>query len=124
ARSRAPSIRRPRDAGRTCARHRRPRSPFVDHRLAPVAANEYLDLRLGEFLDRLTTAGPGPGGGSAAALTVSFAAGLVAMVARRSADSWPEARVVAAQARALLSRTATHARASAEGWHAATVSSH
>jgi formiminotetrahydrofolate cyclodeaminase len=44
----------------------------------------YLELPLGEFLQRLSADTPAPGGGSAAALTVTFAAGLVTMVARHS----------------------------------------
>ena len=84
-----------------------------------MVVSEYLDLRLGDFLDRVAEVGPGPGGGAAAALTVSFAAGLVAMVARRSADSWPDARGVAAQARALLARTVPLAQTDVDAWHAA-----
>jgi formiminotetrahydrofolate cyclodeaminase len=84
-----------------------------------VAGSDYLDLRLGDFLESLSAPGPVPGGGAAAALTVSFAAGLVTMAARRSADSWPEARGVAAQARTLLARTAPLAQSDADAWHAA-----
>ena len=84
-----------------------------------MPTGEYLDIRLGDFLHRLATQAPGPGGGSAAALTVSVAAGLVAMSARASAGTWPEARGVAAQARALLARTAPLVEADAEAWHEA-----
>ena len=52
-----------------------------------MKADEYLDLRLGDFLDRLGAGKPAPGSGSASALTVAIAAGLVAMVARKSEDS-------------------------------------
>jgi len=81
-----------------------------------MLAGDYLDLSLGEFLERLAAERPAPGGGSAAALTVTFAAGLVAMVARCSRESWPDAAGVAAQARALQARTAPLVRADAEAW--------
>ena len=78
--------------------------------------DEYLDLRLGDFLERLGTGKPAPGSGSASALTVAIAAGLVAMVARRSADSWDDAGGVAAQALALQARAAPLALADAQVW--------
>ena len=81
--------------------------------------DEYLDLRLGDFLERLGTGKPAPGGGSASALTVAFAAGLVAMVARRSAESWEDAGGVAAQALALQARAAPLALADAQVWEQA-----
>ena len=46
----------------------------------------YADHRLGEFLHLVATKQPAPGGGAAAAVTVSLAASLVAMAARYSAD--------------------------------------
>lgn len=81
--------------------------------------DEYLDLRLGDFLERLGTGHPAPGSGSASALTVAFAAGLVAMVARRSADSWEDSAGVAAQALLLQARAAPLALADAEVWEQA-----
>jgi formiminotetrahydrofolate cyclodeaminase len=84
-----------------------------------MQADEYLDLRLGDFLERLCTGKPAPGGGSASALTVAFAAGLVAMVARQSADSWEDAGGVAAQALALQARAAPLALADAQVWEQA-----
>jgi formiminotetrahydrofolate cyclodeaminase len=84
-----------------------------------MQVDEYLDLRLGEFLERLGTGKPAPGSGSASALTVAFAAGLVAMVARRSEPHWDEAAGVAAQALALQARTAPLALADAEVWEQA-----
>jgi formiminotetrahydrofolate cyclodeaminase len=50
---------------------------------------------------------------------VAFAAGLVAMVARGSRDSWDEASGVAAQALALQDRAARLAHVDAEAWEEA-----
>ncbi|MBA3401444.1 MAG: cyclodeaminase/cyclohydrolase family protein [Actinobacteria bacterium] len=66
-------------------------------------------------MDRLSAGSEAPGGGSAAALTVAFAAGLVAMVARCSKE-WEEAGGIAAQALALQARAAPLAHADAEAW--------
>ena len=84
-----------------------------------MQADEYLDLKLGDFLERLGTGKPAPGSGSASALTVAFAAGLVAMVARQSADSWEDSPGVAAQALALQARAAPLALADAKVWEQA-----
>jgi formiminotetrahydrofolate cyclodeaminase len=91
-------------------------------RLGPALETEnYLDLRLDAFLGRLSAGDEAPGGGSAAALTVAFAAGLVAMVARASRDSWEEAAGIAAQALAIRDRAAPLARMDAEAWQDAVV---
>ena len=84
-----------------------------------MSADEYLDLRLGDFLERLGTGTPSPGSGSASALTVAFAAGLVVMVARHSADSWDDSAGIAAQALALQARAAPLALANAQVWDGA-----
>lgn len=84
-----------------------------------MQADEYLDLRLGDFLDRLGTGKPAPGSGSASALTVAFAAGLVVMVARQSDGSWEDSRGIAAQALALQARAAPLALADAHVWQQA-----
>ena len=81
----------------------------------------YLDLRLEEFLERLGAGKRAPGGGSAAALTVSLAAALVAMVARSSRTSWSDAAGVAAQAQALVDRTLTLVHADALVWEQASA---
>ena len=65
-----------------------------------------LDLPLARFLESLADRSRIPGGGSAAAVVTAMAAGLLAMAARASTDSWPEARGVAAQAEALRDRVA------------------
>lgn len=79
----------------------------------------YLDVRLEELLEQLSAEGQGPGSGTAAALTVAFAASLVAMAARCSSESWPDAGGVAAQARAIRERSAELARTDAEAWQRA-----
>ena len=79
----------------------------------------YLDASLTAFLDGLATRGRAPGAGSAAALTVAFAAGLVAMVARSSREMWDEAPGIAAQALTLQDRASSLARTDAEAWEEA-----
>ncbi len=76
----------------------------------------YLDMRVGEFLDVLAAARPDPGGGSAAALTVAFAAALCAMTAELSARQLPQAPRLAADARGLLRRAAPLAQADADAY--------
>jgi methenyltetrahydrofolate cyclohydrolase len=80
-----------------------------------VDARNYLELRLDEVLERLATSGQAPGGGSAAALTVAFAAGLVAMVARDT-EGWEDAEGISAQALAVRDRAAALADNDAEAW--------
>jgi formiminotetrahydrofolate cyclodeaminase len=86
-----------------------------------VETEDYLDLRIDEFLDRLAEGGRAPGGGSAAALAVAFAAGLVAMVARCSRGSWEDAAGVAAQSLAIKERAAQLARTDADAWQKASA---
>lgn len=88
--------------------------PVVDSSL--VDEQNYLELRLDDFLERIATGEQAPGGGSAAALTVAIAAGLVAMVARCSRESWTEAGGVAAQALAIRDRAGPLANADAAVW--------
>jgi formiminotetrahydrofolate cyclodeaminase len=73
-------------------------------------ADSLAGLTLSEFSDRLASAEPVPGGGSASAIAGSFAASLLAMVARLSVD-----RVKYA------SYQRTHARALATGERGRTV---
>jgi formiminotetrahydrofolate cyclodeaminase len=84
-----------------------------------MQGDEYLDLKLGDFLERLGTGKPGPGSGSASALTVAFAAGVVAMVARNSEASWADSPGIAAQALALQAKAAPLALADAQVWEEA-----
>lgn len=83
--------------------------------------DRYLDLRMGDFLQRLAADTPAPGSGSASALTVAFAAGVVAMVARCSRASWQDAGGAAAQALALQARVAPLALVDAEVFEDALV---
>jgi formiminotetrahydrofolate cyclodeaminase len=80
---------------------------------------DFLDASLRDFLDTLSAEGPAPGGGTAAAITVAMAAGIVAMVARASKEHWPEAGGTAGQAEALRARVAPLAQADAEAYGAA-----
>jgi formiminotetrahydrofolate cyclodeaminase len=61
-------------------------------------------LPTGRLHDALSEVGPGPAGGSAAALATMMASGLVRLVARVSHD-WDEAPGIAAQAAALGDRS-------------------
>ena len=76
----------------------------------------YLDMRVGEFLDVLAAARPDPGGGSAAAFTVAFAAALCAMTADLSVRHLAQAPGLAADARGLLCRAAPLAQADADAY--------
>jgi methenyltetrahydrofolate cyclohydrolase len=81
-----------------------------------VDDDRYLDRSLTAFLDALAARERAPGGGSAAALTVACAAGLVAMVARSSRDVWDDAPGIAAQALTLQDRAGSLAGTDAEAW--------
>ncbi len=82
-------------------------------------AGDLLDAPLRDFLDTLSGEGPAPGGGSAAAIVVAMAAGLVTMVARASKDHWDEAGGVVGQAEAFRARVAPLAQADADVYVAA-----
>jgi formiminotetrahydrofolate cyclodeaminase len=69
-------------------------------------------------LDRLL--GNAPGSGPVAALVATIAAELVATVARRSSETWPEAAGAAAQAEALRRRAAPLCEADARAYLKAT----
>lgn len=71
-------------------------TPATDLTLASLPA--------GRLHDVLARPGPGPAGGSAAALATSLASGLVRLVARVSGD-WEEAAGIAAQAASLGERS-------------------
>jgi len=77
---------------------------------------DYLDLSLREFLDRVASGEPAPGGGSVAAVAVALAAGLSGMAARLSAGQLADAPVLADRADASRQRVAPLARADAESY--------
>jgi formiminotetrahydrofolate cyclodeaminase len=77
------------------------------------------DRRFGSLLEDLAVPPPGPSGGVAAAAALSMAAALVAMVARTSTASWPEAAGVVAQADRLQARAAKLADEGAAAFAAA-----
>jgi formiminotetrahydrofolate cyclodeaminase len=79
-----------------------------------MAGDDLLDAPLREFLETLSGAGPAPGAGSAAAIVVAMAAGLVTMVARASKEHWPEAGGAIGQAEAFRARVAPLAQADAD----------
>ena len=82
-------------------------------------SGDLLDASLRDFLETLSGEGPAPGGGSAAAIVVAMAAGLVTMVARASKDQWEEAGGVVGQAEAFRARVAPLAQADAEAYRTA-----
>jgi formiminotetrahydrofolate cyclodeaminase len=78
--------------------------------------DDYLDLRLGEFLELSAAEPSARGAGSAAALTIALAAALVMKVGRCSRDSWSDAAGVAAQALELRDRCAPLAQEDSDAW--------
>jgi len=79
-------------------------------------AGDLLDAPVGELLESLAGENPSPGGGSAAAIVVAMAAGLVAKVARASHSYWDEAGGVIGQAESFRARVAPLAQADAEAY--------
>ena len=79
-------------------------------------APDYLNLPLGEFLDRVAAGSPAPGGGSVAAIAVALAAGLAGMAARLSSAQLDDAPELADRADAARLRVAPLARADAESY--------
>jgi len=77
---------------------------------------DLLDAPLGELLETLAGETPSPGGGSAAAIVVAMAAGLVSKVARASHGYWPEAGGVIGQAETFRARVTPLAQADAEAY--------
>ena len=69
-------------------------------------ARDYLGLPLRDFLAEVASPEPMPGAGYSAAITLTMAAGLVAMAAGASRSQWAEARGAAAQANTLRERVA------------------
>ena len=78
----------------------------------------YVDYRLGDFLDLVARKEPAPGGGAVAALTVSLAAGLVAMAARYSADRLEDGKALVEEAERLRATAARLADDDADAYGA------
>lgn len=76
----------------------------------------YLDLLLRDFLGEVASPEPMPGAGYCAAVTLSMAAGLVAMVAASSRKEWGEAKGAVAQANTLRERIAPLAQRNLEAY--------
>jgi methenyltetrahydrofolate cyclohydrolase len=82
-------------------------------------ADDPLQHSLEDFLEEVASAELLPGGGFVSAIAVAMAAGLVAMAARRSFETWPEATGAAAQAEALRARVTPLAALNAAAYSAA-----
>lgn len=77
---------------------------------------DYADQPLGRFLELVASRQPAPGGGSAAAIGVALAAGLVAMAARFSEDQIDEAAVLAVRAHGMQRQATALAQADAAAY--------
>ncbi len=77
---------------------------------------DYADQPLGRFLELVASRRPAPGGGSAAAIGVALAAGLVAMAARFSEDQIDEAPVLAVRAHGMQRQATALAQADAAAY--------
>jgi formiminotetrahydrofolate cyclodeaminase len=84
---------------------------------------DLLDVPIREFLDNLASEEPAPAAGSAAAIAVAMAAGLIAKTARASPD-WPEAKSAVAQAEQLRRRIAPLAQSDADAYLEALAALH
>jgi formiminotetrahydrofolate cyclodeaminase len=84
-----------------------------------VTTESYYELTLGDLLEGLSADGRAPGAGTAAGITVAFAASLVAMAARCSTGAWREAAGIASQALAIRTRALELAYEDAEAWQRA-----
>ena len=82
-------------------------------------SSDYLGLPLRDFLSEVATPEPMPGAGYCAAVTLSMAAGLVAMVAGASREEWGEAKGAAAQANTLRERVAPLAQRNVDAYASA-----
>lgn len=82
----------------------------------PATAPDYQELPLGEFLDSVASDSPAPGGGGAAVVSASLAAGLACMSARLSGEYLPDAAELAERAEGLRERLSPLARADADAY--------
>ena len=82
-------------------------------------SRDFLGLPLQDFLAEVATPEPMPGAGYCAAVSLSMAAGLVAMVATASRAEWGEAKGAAAQANTLRERVAPLAQRNVDAYASA-----
>jgi methenyltetrahydrofolate cyclohydrolase len=83
----------------------------------------YADQGLGEFLDRVASREAAPGGGAVAAVSVSLAAGLVAMTARLSTRLVDDSANLADEADAIRRQAARLADEDSEAYRAVLAAS-
>ena len=79
-------------------------------------ADDLLGARVDDLLDAVAADTHGPGGGSVAAIVVALSASLLAMTARLSRETWPEAGGAIAQAQLLRLRSGPLAAADAQAF--------
>jgi formiminotetrahydrofolate cyclodeaminase len=82
-------------------------------------SRDFLSMPVQEFLGEVATPEPMPGAGYCAAVSLSMAAGLVAMVAGASRTDWSEAKGAAAQANTLRERVAPLAQRNVDAYASA-----
>jgi methenyltetrahydrofolate cyclohydrolase len=83
-----------------------------------ASSSSFLELGLQEFLDAVPARTPAPGGGSAAVVAASLAAGLTAMAARFAPGGWERRTEVVGRAEELRARVEPLADADAEAYAA------
>lgn len=83
-----------------------------------MTSRPYADLRIRDYLGLVAAGTPAPGGGSVAAMSVSFAAALVAMAARCSSSQLVGAEGLAEEAEQLMKESAALADSDAEAYAA------
>lgn len=86
-------------------------------------AGDVLDVSVRELLEIFASEEAAPAAGSAAAIVIAMAAGLIGKIARASTD-WPEAQAVVAQADRLRKRTAPLAQSDADAYLEALAALH
>ena len=89
-----------------------------------MTRDDLLTQPLDTFVDHLAAPSGGLAAGAAAAGVVAMSAGLIAMAARASNGSWPDAGGAAAQAEALRARALALAREDADAFEQAALELH
>jgi methenyltetrahydrofolate cyclohydrolase len=88
-----------------------------------VYSGDVLDVTVRELLETFASREAAPAAGSAAAIVVAMAAGLIGKIAKASPD-WPEAKSTVAQADRLRKRTAPLAQSDADAYLEALAALH